>query len=91
MDDSLIVDLFWKRYDQAIKKVSQKYGNYCFSIAYNILHDPEDSEECVNDTWLRAWCAIPPQRPAKLQMYLAKIVRNISFNAYRLNSAHHKM
>ncbi len=87
MDDRLIVELFWQRDDHAIKKISQKYGNYCFAIAYNILHDREDSEECVNDTWLRVWNAIPPQRPAKLQMYLAKITRNISFDRFNSKKA----
>ncbi len=87
MDDSSIVDLFWARNSEAIEKASQKYGGYCFSIAYNILGNHEDSEECVNDTWLRAWNAIPPQKPARLPMFLAKITRNLSLDRCRSKRA----
>ncbi len=87
MDDDYIVNLFWRRSDDAIMKVSQKYGDYCFSIANNILHNQEDSEECVNDTWFRAWNAIPPHKPQRLQLFLAKIVRNLSFDRYNSRTA----
>ena len=70
MDDELIIDLFWKRSEAAITESDRKYGSYCRSIAYGILNDRQDSEECVNDTWLRAWDAIPPQRPSKLSAFL---------------------
>ena len=87
MDDSRIVELYWQRNADAIKETDRKYGAYCFSVADNILHNKEDSEECVNDTWLNAWNAIPPHKPVKLQMFLAKITRNLSFNRYNARSA----
>ncbi len=82
MDDLQIVELYWQRNEKAITETDSKYGAYCFVIAHNILHNKEDSDECVNDTWLNAWNAMPPQRPGKLRMFLAKITRNLSFNRY---------
>lgn len=67
MDDSKIIELYWERSEQAISETSKKYGRYCHYIAYSILHNDEDSEECVNDTYLRAWDSIPPQHPNILQ------------------------
>lgn len=87
MDDSRIVELYCQRNADAVKETDNKYGAYCFAIADNILHNKEDSEECVNDTWLNTWNAIPPQKPTKLQMFLAKITRNLSFNRYNARSA----
>ena len=87
MDDNTIVDLFWERDTDAITAARKKYGSYCFSIANNILHSKEDSEECVNDTWLNAWNAIPPQKPTNLQMFLAKITRNLSFDRFKARTA----
>ena len=87
MEDYQIVGLYWKKDENAIKETSDKYGAYCFAIADNILQNTEDSEECVNDTWLNAWNAMPPQRPAKLRMFLAKITRNLSFNRFNARSA----
>lgn len=87
MEDCQIVELYWQRNADAIQETDRKYGAYCFAIANNILHNAEDSEECVNDTWLNAWNAIPPQKPTKLQMFLVKITRNISFNLYNARSA----
>lgn len=87
MEDSRIVELYWQKNTDAIKESNRKYGAYCFAIADNILHNKEDSEECVNDTWLNAWNAIPPQKPAKLRMFLAKITRNLSFNRFNALSA----
>ncbi len=86
MTDGEIVELYWKRNEQAIKESSQKYGAYCFSIANNILANCQDSEECVNDTWLRAWNAIPPQYPHHLSAFFAKITRNLSVNRYKLKA-----
>lgn len=83
MDDHQIIDLYWQRDDSAIRETSTKYGAYCFSIAEHILNCREDSEECVNDTWLHTWNSIPPQRPNVFRMYLAKITRNLSFNRYQ--------
>lgn len=87
MDDADIVELYWQRDESAIRETETKYGQYCFSIAFNILSDTEDSKECVNDTWLRAWNAIPPSRPDRLRIFLAKITRNLSFDKYRLKAA----
>ncbi len=87
MDDSQIIELYWQRDTDAISETAGKYGAYCFAIADNILHNAEDSEECVNDTWLHAWNAIPPQRPGSLRMFLAKITRNLSFNRFNAKNA----
>lgn len=87
MEDSKIIDLFWNKDENAIKETSFKYGAYCFTVANNILNNKEDSDECVNDTWLKVWNSIPPLRPARLKIYLAKITRNISINRYNARSA----
>lgn len=83
MEDSQIVDLYWERSELALKKTAEKYGKLCFSVAYNILNNHEDSEECVNDTYLEAWEAIPPQKPNILSAFLAKITRNNALNRIR--------
>ena len=82
MDDQKIIDLYWARSETAISETAQKYGRYCHSIAFNILHDREDSEECVNDTFFNAWNTIPPQRPSRLSAFLGKITRNLSLNKW---------
>ena len=87
MEDGQIIDLYWQRNTDAITETDIKYGAYCFTIAHNILNSREDSEECVNDTWLRAWNAMPPRKPDRLQMFLAKITRNLSFNRYNARTA----
>ena len=87
MNDQQIIDLYWQRDTAAIHEASKKYGAYCFSIANNILDSKEDSEECVNDTWLKTWNAIPPKRPAILQMFLAKITRNLSLDRFLARTA----
>ena len=88
MDDTAIVDLYWSRSEDAIVETDRKYGTYCWKIAYNILYNHQDADECVNDTWLRTWNAIPPQRPERFQAFLAKIVRNLSLD--RWEQAHSK-
>lgn len=87
MEDTKIIDLYWERSEQAIVETDQKYGQYCRSIANNILHSKEDVEECVNDTYLSAWNSIPPNRPKWLAAYLAKITRNLSLNRVKYYSA----
>lgn len=87
MDDNCIVALYWNRDPDALAESDQKYGAYCFAIAHRILHNREDSEECVNETWLRAWNAIPPQRPQRLSLFFAKITRNLAFDAWSARSA----
>lgn len=87
MDDAKIVQLYLDRDEQAIPATADKYGNYCTSIARNILKNYEDAEECVNDTYLNTWNAIPPNRPKLLSAFLGKIVRNLAFNRYKYNTA----
>lgn len=83
MDDKRIIELYNERSESAISETAKKYGKYCYTIAYHILYDKEDSEECVNDTYLRTWEAIPPQYPDKLSAFLGKITRNLALNKYK--------
>lgn len=83
MLDNQILDLYFARNEKAIEISQQKFGRYCHCVAHNILHNEQDSEECVNETWLKAWNAIPPQRPRNLKFFFAKITRNLSFDRYR--------
>ena len=83
MEDSAIVSLYWARDERALRASEEKYGNYCRTIARRILGDPEDADECVNDTWLGAWNSIPPHRPAVLSAFLGKLTRRISLNRWR--------
>ena len=85
MNDEDIVRLYWDRNEQAITESSDKYEAYCTTIARNILLNNEDAEECVNDTWLRAWNSIPPHKPSLLSTFLGKITRNLSFDKFRKN------
>ena len=84
MEDSKIVQLYWDRNESAISESSKKYGAYCTSIAHNILLNMADTEECVNDTWLRAWNAMPPHKPSILSAFFGKITRNLSFDRYKM-------
>lgn len=83
MEDSRIVELYWQRSEDAISETSKKYDKYCNHIAYNILYNSEDAEECVNDTYMRAWNAMPPHRPGRLSTFLGKITRNLALNKYK--------
>ena len=87
MDDNKIVDLFFERDERAIELTEEKYGKYCFAVAFNILNSTEDSKECVNDTYKRAWDTIPPKKPERLGAYLGKIARSIAINRYNFNKA----
>ena len=87
MEDSAIIDLYWAREERALSETDAKYGGYCRSIAHNILKNREDSEECVSDTWLHAWNAMPPQRPSILSSFLGRITRNLSFDRCRRQNA----
>ena len=87
LNDVDILNLYWSRNEQAIAETEKSYGKYCFSIAFRILRDREDSDECVNDTWLRAWNAIPPGRPARLSLFLGTITRNLSFDKWKRKKA----
>lgn len=78
MEDLNIIELYFARDEQAIKETDAKYGRLCHSIAYNILHNKEDSEECVNDTYIGVWNAIPPTRPNHFIGFVCKITRNLA-------------
>ena len=83
MEDSEIIDLYWNRSEDAIRNTDEKYGNYLRSVAMNILNDLEDSRETVNDTYLKTWNAIPPERPSMFLAWLSKITRSLSIDRLR--------
>ena len=83
MNDEQIIELYWQRDEQAIKQTDIKYKTFLLSIAYNIVHDTCDGEECLNDTYIDAWNAIPPARPISLQAYLATIMRRTAIDCYK--------
>ena len=87
MEDNRIVDLYWARSEDAITETSEKYGKYCYAIAYNILSNAEDAEESVNDTYLGAWRNMPPHRPSILSAFLGKITRRVSIDKWRGRTA----
>ena len=78
MNDSEIVELFWRRSERAISETAKKYGQYCRIVAYNVLGDEQDADECVNDTWLAAWNSMHNHRHSRLNPYLGKITRNFA-------------
>ena len=77
MEDSEIIQLYWDRSEQAIAETSGKYGSFLCRIAWHILRSHDDAEECVNDTYLRTWNAIPPARPGAFRTWLGRITRNL--------------
>ena len=83
MNDAEILDLFWLRSENAIRETEKKYAGYCRAVSYGVLGSREDAEECVNDTLLRAWNSIPPNRPDNFRVYLGRIARNLSIDRYR--------
>ena len=83
MEDKSIIELFFQRDESAITESQKKYGSYCRAIAHNILHCKEDTDECVNDTWLRSWNSIPPEKPNRLSVYFGRITRNLAIDRYR--------
>ena len=87
MEDRQIVALYHARQERAIRESEKKYGAYCHRIALNILTLREDAEECVSDTWLAAWSAMPPQLPQVLSAFFGRIVRNLSISRYRASRA----
>ncbi|MBQ7810085.1 MAG: sigma-70 family RNA polymerase sigma factor [Clostridia bacterium] len=87
MEDAKIIELFFSRSEEAITETASKYGKLCFSISGNILGNNEDSEECVNDTYLALWNCIPPQKPSNLMAFISKIVRNLSLKKLDYNLA----
>ena len=87
MEDSRIIDLYWERSQDAVAETRNKYGRLIFSIAMKILRAQEDSEECENDTYLRAWNSMPPHRPDILSAFLGKITRNLALDRYEREHA----
>lgn len=87
MDDNHIIELFFARDEGAIEAASREYGAYCAAIARGILADQGAAEECVNDTWLKCWQSIPPQRPKSLKGYAGRIARNLALSALRSEKA----
>lgn len=83
MEDQRIIELYFARDEQAIAETAKSYGKDCMQVSMNILHSRPDAEECVNDTYLRAWNSIPPTRPNILKVFLCKIIRNLSLNRLR--------
>ena len=83
MEDRDIIALFWDRNQSAISAVSEKYDHYCWQIAWNIVGSREDSEECVNDTWLSAWTYMSPKRPTVLSAFLGRITRGLAIDCLR--------
>ncbi len=83
LSDSQIVDLYWQRNEDAIRETDKQYGDLLFRVAYNILQDTQDSEECKNDAYFKAWNSIPPARPVHLAAFVAEISRNNALNRYK--------
>ncbi len=88
LDDHQIIDLFWKRSEQAISETDAKYGGFLYRIAFHALANREDAEESVNDTYLAAWNTMPPHRPAVLMAFLGKLTRRISINRWHAMAAY---
>ncbi len=86
-EDKEIIEMFFERSEQGIRELDTKYGKFLRKISYNILNNQQDAEECVNDAYLGAWNAIPPEKPSPLLTYICKIVRNISLKAYYKKTA----
>lgn len=87
LEDSKIIELFFERSEQAIGELSDKYGLVCSKVAFNILNNKQDAEECVNDAFLGVWNTIPPQNPNSLLSYVCRIVRNLAISKYHKNTA----
>jgi len=91
MDDNRIIDLYFKREERAIMETRTKYGKLLNHVAFSILHSQADSEECVDDAYMKAWQTMPPEKPSFLSAFLCKITRNLSINRYLQNKARHRM
>ena len=81
--DAAIIDLYWQRSERAVYLTHQRYGGLCTRVAQNILGNPADAEECVNDAYLKVWESIPPACPASLQAFLLRITRNLALDRFR--------
>ena len=87
MDDLKIIELYFDRDEKALTETAHKYGNYCYTIAFNVLNSIEDSKETVNDTYLELWNTIPPDRPTFLSAFIGKITRRLAIGRWRKNTA----
>ena len=87
MEDTEIIDLFWKRDESAIQELKSKYSGYCYKIAWNLLENREDTEECLNDTWFAEWRQMPPHRPNVLSAFVGKITRGFAIDSFRKSHA----
>lgn len=87
MEDTQIIDLYWNRDQGAIAATAGKYGGFLHTLSWNILRSHHDAEECVNDTYFRAWNAIPPERPGAFRAWLGRIVRNLSIDRWKADRA----
>ena len=87
MEDAMIIGLYWDRNEEAVRQTRLKYERYLMKIAFNVLSDREDSEESVNDTYMKAWNSMPPHRPQVLSAFLGKITRELSIDLYRRRTA----
>ncbi|WP_295765568.1 RNA polymerase sigma factor [uncultured Oscillibacter sp.] len=87
MEDRDIIALYWERSEEAIRRTAEKYGAYCAGIIRRVLGDSRDAEECLSDTWLGAWNAMPPQRPRRLPPFLGRIARNRALDRYDYDRA----
>lgn len=87
MEDTAIIELYWARSESAVAETASKYGGFLWTIAWNILRSHGDAEECVNDTYLRTWNAIPPERPTAFRAWLGRIARNLSLDRWKQGRA----
>lgn len=87
MEDQQIIDLYWARDQRAVGETAEKYGGFLYSLAWNLLRVRGDAEECVNDVYLRAWNAIPPERPGYFRAWLGRIARNLSLDRWKRDQA----
>lgn len=87
MDDIEIVDLFWKRDEKSIEETKNKYNSYLYVIANNILKNKQDTDECLNDSYLRTWNSIPPHKPSKFKAFISKITRQRAINIFRAKNS----
>lgn len=87
MEDESIIELYWRRDEDAIRETEVKYGRLCQSIAGRVLSSPQDGEECLNDTWLGLWNAVPPARPRNFAVFAGRVARNLALKRYEYLSA----
>lgn len=87
MEDEEIIELYFSRSEKAIEETSRKYHSFCYSVANRVLRSNEETEECINDVYLKLWNTIPPQRPQCLMAYIGRIVKNISISKWRSNNS----